>query len=194
MSAPNNESKGPVILFFLTLWALSELIQNYDTVLIALALMVVGALTVRLIQQAIYRLGGKAWWLLLQLLICCAVFLYLAPVVPWKKLFILWSCGVPLLLAGGIARAVYERFASVRRHLRFVPPVVIVLTLVAVPAFSWNEGFGFWQGVLAALILCGLSGIPLYYGWRFAEPLPRPHDAGFGSSEYYRAAGMSDER
>ena len=72
--------------------------------------------------------------------------------------------------------------------------IVAGITLIVAPLVAWNEGYGLWSGLLVALLICGLSGIPLYYGWRFAEPLPRHHDAGFGSADSYRAAGMSDER
>lgn len=191
----SNESKGPSILFLATIWALSELpvIGPYD-ILIAIALMITGALAVRMVSQSIYRLGGKAWWLLIQLAICCAVFLYLAPPGLWWKLFILWSCGVPLLLAGAIGRAIYERVPRLHLHAKLVPPILVGVTLVVAPVVTWNAGGGFLNGVLAGLLICGLSGILLYYGWRFAAPLPRAHDAGFGSAESYRAAGMSDER
>ena len=195
MSTQSNESKGPTILFLATIWALSELpvIGAYD-ILIAIALMITGALTVRMVSRAIYRLGGKAWWLLLQLVICCAAFLYLAPPGAMWKLFILWSCGVPLLFAGAIARALYERVPRLHWHAKFAPPILVCMVLVAVPLITWNEGVGFGPGILVGLLICGLSGIPLYYGWRLAEPLPRAHDAGFGSADSFRAAGMSDER
>lgn len=189
------QSKGPSILLLLTIWALSQLpvISAYD-ILIGFALLGTGALTVGMVSRSIHRLGGKAWWLLLQLAICCAVFLYLAPLGFWWKLFVLWSCGVPLLLAGAIGRAIYERLPRRRPHAKLVPPVLVGVTLVVAPLVSWNEGGGFWNGALVGLLICGLSGIPLYYGWRLAEPLPRPHDAGFGSADSFRAAGMSDER
>ena len=46
----------------------------------------------------------------------------------------LWGCGVPLLLAGAIGVALSMSASRlIRRHLTFVPPVVIGLTIVAVP-------------------------------------------------------------
>lgn len=192
----SNESKGPSILFLLTIWALSQLpvIGAYD-ILIGIALMITGSLTVAMVSRAIYRLGGKAWWLLVQLVLCCAAFLYFAPLGVWWKLFVLWSCGVPLLFAGAIARVIYERVPRFHPRAKLVPPILAGITLIAAPLVTWNEGGGFWNGVLAGLLICGLSGIPLYYGWRLGEPsAPRGPDAGFGSAEFYRAAGMSDER
>jgi hypothetical protein len=43
-------------------------------------------------------------------------------------------------------------------------------------------------------VVCALSAIPLYYGWRAGEPCPcGERDARFGSEEDYRKAGVSDD-
>jgi hypothetical protein len=60
---------------------------------------------------------------------------------------------------------------------------------------SWGQGAEFWITLAWEFGSCGAAAVPVYYGWRLAQPLPRgERDARFGSEDDYRAWGMFSER
>jgi hypothetical protein len=195
MSAAS-ESKGPVILFLITWYAVAKhtWFESYSFI-VALLLMLIGWLGIKAAGNAIARLRWKAWLLLLQVAAWFVLFLFFAPPAPNIKVLILWGVGIPLLFTGGLARRVYERFPQFREEFDAAPIWVSLVFIIAGSVASWFQGYGFWMGFWGALAFTALASVPLYYGWRLAEPLARgKRDARLGSQEGYRAAGKSDER
>jgi hypothetical protein len=193
-----NESKGPVILFFGTLLVLAysenQMLSEHAGE-ITLGLMLIGWLAIKMLGHATARLGKKAWLLILQLAVWYALFLWLVPADPNNKILILWGVGTLLGFAGAGARLIHERFPRVRAVMEGTSPRALALACITGALGSGLHGSGFWLGLFATLIACLLAAIPFYYGWHLAEPLPRgQHDARFGTGESYRKAGMSDER
>lgn len=90
-------------------------------------------------------------------------------------------------MGGGTARLLYERFPQGRVLLRSGAQHALGLTLLLMPFVSWATGFGVLDSRLANLLVAGLAGASLYYGWRLAEPpLRGAQDAHFGQTGDYR--------
>jgi hypothetical protein len=191
----NNESKGPVILFFGTWWMLLQQSPLGDYAFsIDLLLMVIGWLGLRYADRARYRLGKQAWWLFAQLAMWCGLFIWFAPGGTIGKVLILWGIGIPLIFAGSGARVVYERFAQFKHWFETAPRYVLPAICLISALTSWTKGPGFFAGLFGALIICALAAVALYYGWQFAESRRRrERDAHFGSEDEFRKAGMADD-
>jgi hypothetical protein len=191
-----NEPLLPSILFIATWWALETYtpFEGYG-LLLTMALWWLGYLAIRMASHAVYRLGAKAWYLMLQLAVWSGLFLYLGPVEPIRKILILWGIGLPLVFTGAIAHRLYDRFPKAHRAFDPTPRVLYCGAFLVLPGFFWWQHSDFLAGVIAATVVCTLASIPLYYGWRLAERRSGgDRDARFGAEESYRDAGMSDER
>jgi hypothetical protein len=189
------ETIWPAVIFLTTWYALT----NYSALEVwaypgALVLWLVGVLAHRMASRAVFRLGERAWWLLVQLALWYGLFLFLAPIEGFGNALILWGIATPLVLASAVVRRLRERFphaldpAVERRWLLFL------LGACLLAAALWRP-LGFWHGSAVAAISAVLALIPLYYGWELAGDPPRgDRDARFGTEDSFRAAGMSDER
>jgi hypothetical protein len=195
MSA-QSESKGPTILFLIIWYVVAHQpsLEDYAFAY-ALLLMLIGWLAIRMGTRAIYRLGRRAGFLMLQVAVWFGLFLLFIPAAGDVKVLTVWGVGLPLLFAGGLAHLAYARFPKYQNRLDAVPRIACVAILATAPLVSWYIGHGFWTGFWVAALHIIFAAIPLYYGWQLGEPLPRgDRDARFGTDEDYRAAGMSDER
>jgi hypothetical protein len=190
------ESKGPVILFCIVWWALAHEPDYEDhSFVYAVLLMLIGWLAIRMAGHAYSRLGKRAALLMLQVAGWFFLFVTFAPGRPGLKLLAVWAYGLPLLFAGGAARLVYERCPILRKEFDKVPGGLCAIGLIFGPFAHWETSGGYWGGLWQTAVEIIFASIPLYYGWRFGEPVPRgERDARFGSQDDYRAAGMSDER
>jgi hypothetical protein len=195
MSA-QSESKGPVILFCILWWVLAHE-PDYEShaFLYALALMLIGWLAIRLAGNGYSRLGKRAVFLMLQVAGWFFLFLSFAPGRPNLKLLAIWGFGIPLVFAGAAARLTHDRFPKIQKRPDEVLGVLFGTALTFGTLGQWEAGYGFWASLWRTIVVIIFSLIPLYYGWRLGEPVPRgERDARFGSQDDYRAAGMSDER
>ncbi len=181
--------------FAMTMAAVSSYTPfGYYNFPVAVALWIVAVLGGRLAGQAIFRLGGKARWLLVQLAIWFGVFLYFAPLPLVLRILVAWGIGLPLVLAGAVARRVYERFPAAQRHFGDAAYLLAVATLVYVPLKAWTAGVALTASLFLAGLILTLGYVALSFGWRLAErPNRGEWDAHLGSQETYHAAGVSDE-
>ena len=162
MSA-QNESQGPVILFFIVWWILAHE-PNYEdhAFVYALLLMFIGWLAIRMAGNAACRLGKRAWLLMLQVGGWFVLFLSFVPGVWYLKVLALWGYGIPLLFAGGAARLIYERFPKCQKEFDVVPRGLCVIMLIFGPVVSWHESGGFWAALWQILVDMIFAAIPLY--------------------------------
>jgi hypothetical protein len=191
----SNETIWPVLIFLGTWWALSTTrLENYAFIL-AIVLWFVGRSAIKLAGQAVFRLGMRAWWLLGQVAATFAIFLCAVPAEPLHALLVVWGIAVPLVMAGGAAGLLYERFPQARATFHIGAQYALGLTLLLAPFLAWATGFGVLESRAGNLLVAALAAASLYFGWRLAErPARGAHDAHFGNAGDYRQAGMSDER
>jgi len=191
----SNENIWPALIFFATWWALSTTwLTNYAFVF-AIVLWLVGRAAIKLAGQAVFRLGMRAWWLLMQLAAIFALFFGIVPAEPHHAILVVWGIGLPLVMASGAARLLYERFSQARAMMQTSALYALGLTLLLVPFLSWATGFGVLDSRSGNLLVAALAATSVFYGWRLAErPMSGAQNAHFGSAGDYRRAGMSDER
>ena len=197
MSKQSNESILPAVLLFGTWYALATYtsIPVGPAFVCSVAILCAGWLALRMGSASVYRLGPKAWKLMLQLASWCALFLWAAPLQPVQKGLLLWGIALPLAVIGGAWRQLFERVPRLQGWMVWLPRSVLSASFVHLLLFHWSRDAGVLYAVGAAAITCGLAAVPLYYGWLLGEPLLRgERDARFGTGDTYRAAGMSDER
>ncbi len=192
---PSNETIWPAVIFIGTWWALSTTRLEHYAFVLAIVLWLVGRGAIKLAGQAVFRLGMRAWWLLLQLAGCFALFLGVTPGQAHLKILVVWGIAVPLVMSAGGARLLYDRFPQAHAVWRSGAPYVLGIALLLAPFLSWATGFGVLDSRVANLLVTTLAGASLVYGWHLAgQPMSGAHDARFGSADDYRQAGMSDER
>jgi hypothetical protein len=191
----NHESKGPAVLFLGAWWILSDYAPLAEHAFItAIALMVILWLAVKFAGRVVFRLGRDGWFLIAQVAVWFGLFLWFVPAGAITKILLLWGLGIPLIFVGAGARALGHASPKIltvlESGLRYGLPVLCIVTALVASA----QGYGFLPGLFGALVVCALSAIPLYYGWRAGEPCPcGERDARFGSEEDYRKAGVSDD-
>lgn len=192
----SRENPAPVFVFFGVLWLLSNepLVGDYGMP-IAVLMMIIGALAIRFAGRALFRDGARAGFLLAQVALWFALFLWAFPATALHKIFVLWGIGIPLLLLGAGARLLHRKLPQYRDVITRISEYAAPALSLFGALYTWFTGGSFWRGLVATLIVQALGAIPLYYGWRLASPaVVSDRDARFGSEEAYREAGMSDER
>lgn len=186
MSRPN-DTIWPAVIFVGAWWALGTTRLENHALLLAFALWFVGRAAIKLAGQAVFRLGMRAWWLLLQLAACYVLFLGLATAEWHHKILAIWGIGLPLVMAGGGARLAYERFPEVRVLFQRGALYALGITLLLAPFLLWITGFEMFESRVANLLVAMLAAVSLYYGWLLAAlPAHGGHDARFGSAGDYR--------
>lgn len=191
-----NESPLPGVLFFGT-WigvAQDNRLEPYAFP-ITVGMFVSVWIAYRLVRNSIGRLGGRAWSLVGQLVVCAGLVLFLCPFHPLTVALLIWGLGVPLLLLGMGARWCFDHVGPrMQGYACTAGPYLAAIFFCALAVAAWLSGGGFLQGLAGAVILMGLSGIPVFYGWLLAEGYPRhTRDARFGDAEDLRRRGLGDE-
>jgi hypothetical protein len=187
----SREGVGPAILFGITWYSVHKFTPFKDSDFgVALLLWAIWWVAIRLVRQAIARLGERAWVLLFQLAVWYGLFLWLIPAEPVLKFLILWGIGTPLAFAGAGARLAGLRFPALHDTFNGLPAGTACMFLIPLPLFAWNTGFGFWRGLFVEIATATLAAIPLYYGWALAEPMHGgAHDARFANDNDYFNGG-----
>lgn len=196
MAQAENEGVGRFVLFVITWYALSNYAPLENWAFLSTSfLWLVGWLAIKLAGRASFRLGAKAWGLMVQVALWFLLFLWLAPVTETTKIVLVWGVGIPLIIAGAALRVLHAKFSQFQHPIERAPLIAACAIMLGTPLLCRINGFGFWYGLLAAAGLCIMGAVPAYYGWCLGQPLARgARDARFGGEEDYRDAGMFDER
>jgi hypothetical protein len=191
-----NESRGGTILFLGTWFVLGDNTElGGYSFLAAIALMGIGWLALRVMGRAVSLQGARGWWLIAAMVALAALFLWLMPAVPMKKVFVLWAFVLPLIVTGATCAWLGGRFVRLKGAMMRAPFVLLPLGIAAGMLASdyvgypmvWNE----WTFVGTAL----LASVALAFGVALGATEPREnHDARFGTEDQFQQAGMSDER
>lgn len=177
-------------------WALAEYPLFADNAFVlAIILWFVGKGVLRMFSSSMSRLGARGWWLILQLIAWCALYWWWDTKDAVAKILLLWGVGTPLLFLGALWRLGHDRFPILQRGFVVLPRMLLLMLHAGWTVWYWFGGAGLIDVLVGAAVSSLEVAVPLYYGWRLAEPLPRKvHDARFGSREGFRTAGLSDER
>jgi peptidoglycan/LPS O-acetylase OafA/YrhL len=109
-----------------------------------------------------------------------------------ENLFFAVTMGVALVLVGACCGYFGEGSPILRRTAR----LGFYSGLILSPIGEWVGGKSFLAGLVDGPAFWGLCvALPLYCGWRLGQRRERGgHDARLGSADFYRQAGISDER
>lgn len=196
MSARNNDSIWPGVLFFGLWWAFTHypVFEAY-AFLFALAYCYIGWAATRMFSSAVHQRGFWGWTLLLELGAWYALALWLAPFETMTTVLLLWGVATPLLFVGNVWRRAYDRFPPAQGFMGGVLSIVAIAGIGALPVIAWRIGPDFFWQLLATLAGAAATCLSLHYGWRLAAPPPSgQYDARTGTIASFRRRGISSER
>jgi hypothetical protein len=197
MANTEQNAVGKALWFCIT-WAAVCNVTSLDAgpALIGAGLLyLVAWLAFKFIGRAMFHLGARAWLRVGLFVLGALLFVNVAPGRGVTNILIVWGFGIPLLLIGGVWRALGRKMPAWRNLLDQTPAYAAITGLIVLPLSARLYGLNLWAALAFGAAACGLSGFALWCGWQLAEARgPGERDARFGDADDFRTAGMSDER
>jgi hypothetical protein len=189
----NNESKGPAILFFGLWWMIAANTPYEDSsLLLTLALLLIGWLSIRFFSVARARLGEHAWAVLAQAAALVVAIFLIYPGPAAMVIFWIWALGPFLVFAAAAFRiAIGGSYVAEGFVVSRAPHVAVGISLAFGCVAFWNGAY-----FLSGMVWGVGATLALVIGWQFGAPptARQQHDARMGDADSFGKEGMWHER